>query len=188
MRSLLLIGAAAGLLLAGVPTAHGAESFGGAPILHVDFKLKTDPVWPIPERRSETALTVALEAVNRGPRPIRFPVRDSLRIAIQGPDGKLTAMTGGADGIRPGNAISDPVAPGGRFVLNLSAHLVRGTGDRARLRIEDDFGGVWWIEPLSDGPNLLLANYESHMRFESDAAVWSGREVIDPVSIQIVAH
>lgn len=189
MRSLLLIGATAGLFLAGLPIAHCAMSSGSVPpVLHVDFKLKTDSVWPIPERRSETALTLVLEAVNHGPDPVRFPVRDSFRISIQGPDGKLRTMTGGADGIRPSHPISDPIAPGGSFALSLSAHLIRGADDRARLRIEDNFGGVWWIEPLGAGHNLLQMSYESHAHFESDATVWNGRAAIDPVPIQIVAH
>jgi hypothetical protein len=97
-------------------------------------------------------------------------------------------MVGGADGIRPGHPISDPVAPGATFTLSLSAHLIQGSDDRSRLRIEDDFGGVWWIEKLRAGPNLLHVNYESHTRFESDAAVWNGQAEIDPVPIQIVAR
>jgi hypothetical protein len=152
----------------------------------VKFELKTNPIWKFPKRGMETAVSLTLEFTNCGPGPVRFPLMDHFQISIQGPDGKVRKMVGGTDGIRPGKPISDPVAPGEKFVLSLSAQLSRGPDDRPRLRIQDDFGGIWWIDPLDAGSNLLRMEYESQPALESNDDIWTGRAVIAPVRIEIV--
>lgn len=154
----------------------------------VKFELKTNPIWKIPKRGMETGLTLALEFTNCGPGPVRFPLMDSFEISIQGPDGKVRKMVGGMDGLRPGKPISDPVAPGEKLVLTLSGQLSRGADDRGRLRIQDDFGGIWWIDPLNTGSNLLHMRYESPPAFDSDDDIWVGQTVLEPVRVEIVAH
>lgn len=174
----------AGVLLPGCTMAAGTN----AQAFDVSFNLTADPIWRLPKPGAETSVALTFEATNHGTKPIRFPRFDSLRISIQGPDGERRTMVGGHDGIKPGGPVSDPVAPDGTFVLRLTAHLIRGAGDRARLRIEDETGGIWWIEPLTAGPSDLYASYESHRKSAGVSPVWTGRADIGPVPVRIVMH
>lgn len=184
-------GAMAGLLLVVgphaflSPTVMSSNTDSQSPL--VDFSLRTDRVWRVPKCGTETSVTLALEAVNRGSEPIRLPILDSFQISIEGPEGTRRPMVGGTDGIRPAQPVSDPVAPGETFVMSLAASLSCNSDDRPRLRIEDALGGIWWIEPLEPGNSLLHMQFENHRTFESGDAVWTGRADIRPVPVQIVA-
>lgn len=160
----------------------------GSQIPAVDFELKTDPIWQIPDRGLKTELTITLEITNRGPHPLRFPLLDSFHIWIEGPEGRVREMVGGTDGIRPGKPISKPVSPGEKLQLMLFGELRACEHARARLRIQDDFGGIWWMEPLNAGTNLLHMRYESLRGPESNNDIWTGRAVIEPVRVDIVAQ
>jgi len=180
------------LLFMGLPACKPKDDIASgmdARSIAVHFELKTDPVWQAPKRGQLAEVSLALEMANLGPHPIRFPLMDCFHVAIENPDGVMRAMAGGFDGLRPGQPISEPVAPGGKFVLRLRGQISRGADDQLRLRIEDALGGTWWIDPVDTGVNLLHMTFESQSAGElKDKDIWAGRAVIAPVRIQIITH
>lgn len=114
---------------------------------------------------------------------------DTFHVSIQSSDGVRHEMEGGQDGIRPGKVISDSVAPGEKYVLNLPGQMSWRPDNSLRLKIQDAFGSIWWIQPLQAGTHLLQLSYESLSTTKTNTEnIWVGRAEIAPVSFQIMTH
>lgn len=153
----------------------------------VNFTLKSDSIWQVPDRGKQTEIYLVLEMTNLGNDSVRFPVMDKFKVSMQYPGENELKMEGGQDVLIPGKPISDPVPPGEKYLLKLPAQLGWGAKDRLQLIIKDNFGSIWRIGPLKAGSYLLTMHYESQPTDnKNNPDIWSGHAYIYPVSIQII--
>ena len=155
--------------------------------LKVNFELKSDAVWQAPAQGQQTEVKVVLEITNQENAPMRFPIMDAFRISMLSTDGTEFTMEGGQDVVIPGKPVSDPVPPGGKYLLDLQGQLDWSTDDQLELILKDGLGSIWRIGPLTTGTYMLYMTYENQStESKTSPDVWYGKAEITSLPVQII--
>lgn len=148
-------------------------------LLPVEIALLADPQWSTGRRSS---LSFRVRLTNRGSRPERFLLLDTIRFTIADASGRMLPGGAARDATRRAGMVSDPVVPGRALTVVREARLERSGASSIRLVGEDGFGGQWWIDGLTLGDWRLQAHYEN----DAAGAPWRGRLSSRPVAVRLV--
>jgi RNA polymerase sigma factor (sigma-70 family) len=111
---------------------------------------------------------------------------NTARFTFATPDGKALRLSGGADGIRPAQAIT--VEAGKETVLSGHASLEWvGEGKTLRLGGGDDTACFWFVEDLKPGRYLLTAEYAMEKQpTDAPQLFWTGTAKTESVEFEVV--
>ena len=155
-------------------------------LLPIEIAVTAEPTWNAPGTRA-VPVRLRVRFANRGSRPERLLLMDSVRFTLSDPAGHELPSGAARDATRRGPSASGPVAPGRVLSLEREAWLERHGGG-IRLVGEDGFGGRWWIEGLTLGDWRLRVRYDNEVGGAAAAdAPWRGRLVSRPRVVRVVA-
>lgn len=155
----------------------------------VEFRLISNAAWTVRSAQVDEATSsfISLRMTNRTNQPIYFNRFDTFRLGLADSKGGEFGFDGGRDATKPAPALSSPIAPGATHEIQLPARLENAAvGEKRRLIGSEDFGGIWYFDPLAPGKYFLRGIYENEKSKIGDKApVWTGVVETPPLPIEV---
>ena len=118
--------------------------------MHVEFSIQIDSLWSILVIDYTTTLDLEVKITNLEAFPIQFAIMDKIIFQLKTPTGNHLKMNGGQDILLPFKNESGTIELGKSFIAAFFTQLMWVEND-IKLRINDDYGNIWWIGPLRFG-------------------------------------
>lgn len=155
-------------------------------VSQVEFHSVVEAVWSAPAPGNTSEVSLALWITNRGDKPLRFKLIDTLRPHLQTAAGAGVLCTFARDFTSPKGWFSPLLPRGQTLVASLQAKLEWRTDNTLRLSGPDGFGGVWWFDGLHTGNYVFSFEYRSEIeRADDNSPLWRGKVQTPGVVISI---